>query len=200
MPDDVFDTTETLVINLFGGPCSGKSTLAAQLFSSLKARGVSCEYNVEYAKRKTWERSLFMLQDQFYVSAKQHHELLMASQGCSVIVTDSPLILGAAYMSPRDAESGLADTLCQYSRLFKNFNVFLDRSTLKYDTVGRNQEYTEAIALDRRILQILHDYPIMAGCPWTNAEGIAMVLTNNKTPPELAAHVINTLSTYGVIL
>ena len=30
---------ETLVINLIGGPCSGKSTIAAELFARLKKNG-----------------------------------------------------------------------------------------------------------------------------------------------------------------
>ena len=190
---------DTLVINLFGGPCSGKSTLAAQLFSLLKAQGVSCEYNVEYAKRKTFEKSLFMLHDQFYVSAKQHHELLMASSSCKVIVTDSPVILGIAYMSPRDQEAGLDVLLRNYSRLFTNFNVYLDRSSIQYNTAGRNQDADEALALDRKILNILGAYPIMAGCPWTNPDGIALSVACNKPPIELATHIINTLHYYGAL-
>lgn len=189
-----------LVINLFGGPGCGKSTLAAQLFSSLKARGVSCEYNVEYAKRKTFERSLFMLQDQFYVSAKQHHELLMASKECSVIVTDSPLLLGIAYMSERDAEAGLADTLCRYSRLFRNFNVFLDRYTVAYSTSGRNQDYAEAVALDRKILELLEKYPVMDMCPWSTDTGVALTIVNDAHPIVLASRIINSLDSYAALL
>lgn len=39
-----------LVINFFGGPGCGKSTMASRLFSELKSKGVKCEYVTEYAK------------------------------------------------------------------------------------------------------------------------------------------------------
>jgi adenylate kinase family enzyme len=38
------------VINLFGGPGCGKSTLAARIFSILKLKDISCELINEYAK------------------------------------------------------------------------------------------------------------------------------------------------------
>ena len=34
---------DTFVINLFGGPGSGKSTMRARIFSELKYLGVNCE-------------------------------------------------------------------------------------------------------------------------------------------------------------
>ena len=39
---------ETLVINLIAGPCSGKSTISAELFARLKKMGVKCELVTEY--------------------------------------------------------------------------------------------------------------------------------------------------------
>lgn len=44
-----------LVINLFGGPSTGKSTTAAEIFVYLKKKKINCEYITEYAKDKTWE-------------------------------------------------------------------------------------------------------------------------------------------------
>ena len=41
---------ETLVINLIGGPCSGKSTIAAELFARLKKMGIKTELVSEYIK------------------------------------------------------------------------------------------------------------------------------------------------------
>lgn len=40
----------TSVINLIGGPGSGKSTTAAGLFFRMKSMGVRCELVTEYAK------------------------------------------------------------------------------------------------------------------------------------------------------
>ena len=39
-----------IVINLYGGPCCGKSTVSAGLFYELKCLGVECELTGEYAK------------------------------------------------------------------------------------------------------------------------------------------------------
>ena len=41
---------KTLVINLFGGPGVGKSTLCASVFAKLKIMGIDCEMATEYAK------------------------------------------------------------------------------------------------------------------------------------------------------
>lgn len=43
------------VINLFGGPSAGKSTLAAGVFYNLKCMGINCELITEYPKDKVWE-------------------------------------------------------------------------------------------------------------------------------------------------
>ena len=48
---------ETLVINLIGGPCSGKSTIAAELFARLKKMGVHCELVSEYIKDRNCKSS-----------------------------------------------------------------------------------------------------------------------------------------------
>ena len=45
----------TKIVNLYGGPGTGKSTTAAALFAEMKIRGVNCEYIQEYAKDKAWE-------------------------------------------------------------------------------------------------------------------------------------------------
>ena len=44
--------TKTLIINLIGGPCSGKSTIASGLFYNLKKLGYNCELALEFAKDK----------------------------------------------------------------------------------------------------------------------------------------------------
>ena len=41
---------KTIIINLIGAPCAGKSTLAALVFSKLKMNNISCEIVTEFAK------------------------------------------------------------------------------------------------------------------------------------------------------
>ncbi len=60
-----------LIVNLFGGPGAGKSTMAAGLFSELKWRGINCELATEYAKEKVWEESYAIFENQIYIFGKQ---------------------------------------------------------------------------------------------------------------------------------
>lgn len=47
-----------LIVNLFGAPGAGKSTLAAYVFAKLKMAGVNAELVTEFAKDKTWENNI----------------------------------------------------------------------------------------------------------------------------------------------
>lgn len=66
---------KTIIINLFGGPGTGKSTLMAQLYAKLKILGYETEMAPEFAKEKVWEESYKTLEDQIYVFAKQLHKI-----------------------------------------------------------------------------------------------------------------------------
>lgn len=50
-----------IVVNLFGQPGAGKSTLAAYTFAKLKMMNVNCELVTEFAKDKTWEKNFTAL-------------------------------------------------------------------------------------------------------------------------------------------
>ena len=66
---------QTIVINLFGAPGAGKSTLMAELFASLKNAGVDCEMSPEFAKELVWEKRTRTFDDELYILAKQNHRL-----------------------------------------------------------------------------------------------------------------------------
>jgi len=54
-------------INLFGGPCSGKSTIASWLFSRLKEEDIDVEFVSEYIKGWTFIPRNCDSFDQLYV-------------------------------------------------------------------------------------------------------------------------------------
>ena len=63
------------VINLFGAPGVGKSTIAAGLFYFMKTAGESVEHVTEYAKYLVLTDRVQQLEDeQLYLLAKQHHK------------------------------------------------------------------------------------------------------------------------------
>lgn len=54
---------KTIVVNLIGGPCSGKSTIASGLFYANKKLGINAELALEFAKDKVWEESFRTMDD-----------------------------------------------------------------------------------------------------------------------------------------
>lgn len=145
---------QTLVINLIGGPGSGKSTCASGIFYQLKKLGINCELALEFAKDKVWEESIKILDDQLYVFGKQYHKLFRLNGKVDVIITDSPLIISILY---NKTPSEYFDKLVveQY-HTFNNLLFFINRAE-NYQTEGRLQTKEESEELDSIIKEILQD-------------------------------------------
>lgn len=146
-----------LVVNLLGGPGTGKSTLAAEVFVILKKRGVSCEYITEYAKDKTWEENSATLSNQVYVFGKQHHKMFRVQNKVDVMICDSPLLFSIIYDTneTKKGDNFYEHIIEEYHR-FNNLNFYMKRTT-NYDPVGRNQTEEQAVAIDEQIQSILID-------------------------------------------
>ena len=86
-----------ILVNLYGGPGSGKSTGAAYIFSKLKMAGVNAELVTEFAKEKVWEESKAVFENQAYIFGKQYFRISRCADQVDVIVTDSPLLLSVIY-------------------------------------------------------------------------------------------------------
>ncbi len=142
----------TLLINLFAGPGSGKSTTAAGVFSLLKMHDVNCELVTEFAKDLTWEGRHKALGNQYYVWGKQHHRLWRIKDQVDVIITDSPIILGLIY--GKDKPKCFRDTVLDSFNEFNNMNYFLKRLKV-YNPKGRNQTEDEAKSLDADVIEVL---------------------------------------------
>jgi len=88
----------TKVINLFGGPGSGKSTMATSVFALLKMHDVNCEYVSEYAKDLVWEgKDRLMNTDPLYIFSKQHLRQRKLENKVEIVITDSPLLMSLVY-------------------------------------------------------------------------------------------------------
>lgn len=146
---------KTVVINLFGGPGCGKSTIAAELFAILKKQGYECELVTEYAKDKVWEESYKTLENQIYVFAKQLHRMWRLKDKVQFIITDSPLPLSIIY--DRDKNEDLKNLIITTFNSFDNINIVINRSTV-YNQNGRYQNEEQANELDNQIRELLISY------------------------------------------
>lgn len=143
----------TQIINLYGGPGSGKSTTAAGLFFEMKVRGISCEMAREYAKDVVWEGRLHLLDQELYLFAKQLKRLIDLDHQVDYIITDSPLLSFIAYT--RDSESlWYPEMVKETHNQFQNLDFWIAREK-PYSQAGRTQTEVEAQRLDEWMMSVL---------------------------------------------
>jgi thymidylate kinase len=136
---------KTIFVNLYGGPGTGKSTMAARLFADLKDDGIDAELVREYAKDICWEESFTKLKNQNYLFSKQHNRQFILDNKLQVVVTDSPLLLSLVYDEGNSKTLG-KHVLNEYNK-FNNINIFL-RRIKAYNPNGRTQNFDDAKRLD----------------------------------------------------
>jgi len=142
----------TLILNLFGGPGTGKSTTAAGVFHKLKTSGVNCEMALEYAKDRVWEGSGHVLDNQLYVFGKQYHRVWRLLGKVDIVVTDAPILNSILYYHGDNPH--FAEMVAFEHKKLNNFNVFLQR-VKAFNPAGRLQDLEQSKALDAKIQDIL---------------------------------------------
>lgn len=145
-------TDKPHIINLMGGPGSGKSRTASGLHNALRHIGCSCELVTELAKDMSYEKRWRALGDQLYIMAAQEFRHYRLIGEVDIIITDSPVFLGTAYA--KNAEEGrvLVEMAKYYRRRYHNHDVFILRPDDKpFETRGRHHDEQAAKALDGRI-------------------------------------------------
>jgi len=141
------------VINLFGGPGTGKSTTAAGLFNLMKIQGYSVELVTEYAKDLVWGERGQAFSDPLYMLAKQNHRLHVLQGKVDYIITDSPLLLSNIY-TKEGYHSYFASFVDELYTSYDNINLFLNR-VKPYVEAGRNETEKESDAVARKIYKLL---------------------------------------------
>jgi adenylate kinase family enzyme len=153
----------SVVINLFAGPGAGKSTTAARLFSSLKLLGKNAELVQEFAKGAVWEkRSQKLFACQPYITGKQIWQQARLADEVEFMVSDSPILLGLAYISddePSEYKSAFQTVLLHEFNRHTNINFFIKRAKA-YNPKGRNQTEQEAIEKDNEVKAFLNSLNI----------------------------------------
>lgn len=160
-----------MLINLFGRPGVGKSTLALELVSNLKKMGRSAEYIPEYAKELIYkchdEKDLSdkMLADQLYILAKQHKRIYDVVQSVDIAVCDSPLLFNLIYLS-EDAMLANPDSHFKelvyflHSTFTPKYDFFL-QANHAYQKKGRQQSYEESILIEDKINSLDNEFIII---------------------------------------
>lgn len=154
--------SQPLIVSLFGGPGTGKSTTASLVFGELKLRGYNAELVHEYAKDLTWEKAWGKLAYQPYVAAKQNWRLERLGDQVEVVVTDTATILGLIYGKEKGGMTpAFADYLVDDYKRRNTLNIFLERDTSRpYNPSGRRQSQQSAEAKDFEIISMLREQEI----------------------------------------
>ena len=139
-----------IVVNIFAGPGSGKSTTAAALFAHFKFEGLNVELAQEYAKELVWLDKEMNQDEIFRVTS----ERLTIAKKVDFLITDGPILQQLAYTKCPTIRQAIIDEHDKYH----NFNIHLKRSSeRKYNPKGRTQTEAQARVLDLEIAEMLKD-------------------------------------------
>ena len=174
----------TKIINLYGGPGTGKSTAAAYLYWFLKNRGENAELVREYVKDWAWEGRKIGPYDQLYFLSKQTRRETLMYGKVTHIVTDSPVMLGAYYASryspPDIAQSVLHSVQGFYRQAAKDghqhLHVFLKR-TKAYNQAGRFESEAEALQIDDEMQKFLTEQGVAYSLSGTSPAELQSIFT-----------------------
>lgn len=151
-------------INLFSGPGSGKSAVAAKIFSYFKTQNLEIDLVKEYIKTWAYQKIKADSFDQLYIFSKQlRSEDILLRNGVDYIVTDSPLILQLAYMKKYDdikIYNEMANIAAKFEEKYPSINIFLDRKDIPYKSLGRYESYEDAVEMDKIIEDTLNQNKI----------------------------------------
>ena len=151
----------TIVINIAGGPGTGKTTVAAELFSKLKEKGYEVENVSEFAKELVWEGRKEAFDDRLYMHGEQNHRLMQMNGKLDFIITDSPLFLTSVYNNyylkdkfPASYNKMIDTVTSETFKLYDNRVYLLERNT-SYKVIGRRENQKAALDIDRALVKYL---------------------------------------------
>jgi hypothetical protein len=163
------DNKSLTVINFFGGPGTGKSTTAAELYALMKKQHFKVELIHEVAKDYVWERWSHIFREQDWIFAHQHRlQRRLVGHDIDYVILDSSLLLGIFYTAD-DFPPSFKTLVREVFDSYTNINFYLARSgEFDYVQAGRNQTLEQAQVVDTQVLNYLRDtnvpfYAVNAG-------------------------------------
>lgn len=157
---------KTIIINIAGGPGTGKTTIAAELFSKLKGLSYEVENVSEFAKELVWEGRENAFNDRLYMHGEQNHRLMQMNGKLDYIITDSPLFLTSVYnnyyLSKKFPKSynNMIDIVTKETFNLYNNNVYFIKRNTSYKNIGRREDEKTALKIDKAILKYLNNNKI----------------------------------------
>ena len=138
-----------IIINLFGAPCSGKSTFASELFAHLKKLNYNVEYIQEFVKQKVWNDPL-ACRSELYLTGNFLYQIELLEDKVDVIVLDSSLLSGVLFgkFKTETERDYFTKLVLEIFNRKQNLNFVIHRKH-DYKTEGRLQTENEAIAFER---------------------------------------------------
>lgn len=149
MPDST-----TRVLNFFGGPGAGKSTIKAGTFFALKCRHLRTAQIEEYATECVFEEDWETIRNQPKLLAEQEKRQARLVGKVDWIVTDSPLVLSSIYVSAAFDTQDFHDEVWRRYDAYENVNILV-RRVQPYQTYGRHHSEREALEVDDRIEKMM---------------------------------------------
>lgn len=147
------------VINIFGGPGTGKSVTAAHLFAELKKQHKNCELVTEFAKDLTYDESYRVMENQIWIFANQQQRLNRLINKVDYIVTDAPLFNSIVYSGKGDENRPFHNFVLHEFNKHDNLNIFLERETV-YQQEGRYQDEAGAKEVDQEVLRCFQYFKV----------------------------------------
>ena len=194
----------TVVVNVFGGPGSGKTTAALEVAEKLKKAGYVVEYAPEYAKELVWDlhdpratetqrvRAEMLLDGSYASQCALYEEQLRRVRRCigqcDFVVTDSPPLMGSSYLKER-YQAQREDFETRALRDFNgmtSFNMVVRRSG-DYEQAGRIHDRFEAARIDAAVERFLVDHEIYFGT-YERSQVDRSIENMRKTHRRLTAH------------
>lgn len=140
-----------VVINLFGPPSSGKSTVAAGLFFLMKINKMRVELVSEFAKELVLEGRESIFGEQNYIFAEQLRRQQRLRGDYDFVVTDSPILLPLFYdlrETPiENRNPNFPGLVMKEFEKYNNFNYLLKRRH-SFETVGRRHDESQSEVID----------------------------------------------------
>src|SRR5210317_1994617 len=152
------------LVNLFGGPGIGKSTIAAGIFYKLKKKHISSNNPYEFPKTLAWDKNYPAIQDQLYVFANQHRGIAQSYGKVDYIIIDSPILFSTIYHSyytkgyPAEYYGEtFHNIVVDLHKQYDSINILLERSDTIHNDDERFQSYEQSIEIDKLCKKILDD-------------------------------------------